>query len=223
VSGAVALPSRALGGTEHRLSGAQLTRGQNGPVAVPSREAALAGTGAAEQPTRTPGERSGAWGFILSLLHYSPPVDWTRLRGTLPLAKPRGYDAVHYVRRYHANVAGIDGFVPSHPGLGLMSTTLDRPADGGDPAAPLTYDRIRVVQTFAEGFDTSIWSDYHPQLPIQDTQIGRRVKKGTRGQMRAGWQQRRTVLAPPISYGQQTPVLVGTPPAADARSPYGGL
>lgn len=213
----VATPSRALstsGPDRHRPFPRPLG-GDNGTVAVPSREASAIGEGAPERPgqivpldTAAGRVLTGNAPSVLDLSTYPHRV-----------ALPRPTFAAHYVRRWVSMFGVVCGYAP--PADADTPWTMNRRADESSaPLGGIPFGRRFLVQTFRQQFDQRIQADYVPRAKIQIGVAPRRQLEGAGPIMARPYFARLTRLAPQQSYGQQTPVLTAAGSFASGLSRF---
>lgn len=198
--------------------------GANGSVALPSRQAAVEGTGFPERPGQLV-PRDGARGAIARVLAYTDnPWNWSP-PGSRRNATPRAWNLQRYVRQAFPNIAGMVKF--STAGDSNTQSTTNRPGwlAASAAASPIPFSRKQVVQSFVRNYDSRLQTLYAPRARIQRPQQARKVIAGPVGRnMGPGYQFNLSRLAPTTTYGDLTRVLhAQTGPGAPIASPTPGV
>lgn len=216
----IPLPSRAAApALERRRRAPRPLGGDNGTIAVPSREAAFEGTGAPAHPgPLTPTD--GALGAVMS--GPRPVLDLVHRPNRLMQAEPIAYPSPQrlnaperYIRRWHPMDWAVCKL--ALPRVATTSGTTNRADDPGMPVSPIPRSRRWVAQTFRFPFDQRVQADYLAKDDIQLTLGPRRFLNGSGAVMLAPYFPRLTVQPPTGSYGAQTTVLT---PAAGGVSRF---
>jgi len=156
----VSLPARRLDGAERPPTWPHPLGGQNGTIALPSRNAALEGAGTFQRPgPRHPGD--GAFGPVA--LFFRGLLDWS---GKRLFSWPLGAGHVVYDREAVPNIGPITDFAP--PRDGPTDWTLNASEETRtSPASPVPWSRRRVQLTFYSIYENALQAIYWPRDRMQ--------------------------------------------------------